>query len=105
MSLQERLRTRGGRPDGFGLGPICDEAAAELDRLQARVAELEVDADYYVWRLQVILPIFQEARDALPAISLASAKLYRVDLSLGDRMDKAGTATRDDFDTARKAKP
>lgn len=34
-ALIERLRTRGGRADGFGLGPICDEAAATIARLDA----------------------------------------------------------------------
>jgi len=29
-----------------------------------------------------------EARDALPAISLTSAKLHKVDLTLGDRIEK-----------------
>lgn len=30
-----------------------------------------------------------EARDALPAISLASARLHRIDLSLADRIEDA----------------
>lgn len=33
--IVERLRTRNGRPDGFGLGPVCDEAADEIERLRA----------------------------------------------------------------------
>ena len=33
--LIERLRTRNGRADGFGLGPVCDEAADELSALRA----------------------------------------------------------------------
>ena len=33
VSLTERLRTRNGRPDGFGLGLLCDEAADEIERL------------------------------------------------------------------------
>jgi hypothetical protein len=35
-----RLRTRNGRPDGFGLGPVCDEAAAEIERLRGIVPEV-----------------------------------------------------------------
>jgi hypothetical protein len=32
--IVERLRTRNGRPDGFGLGLLCDEAAGEIERLR-----------------------------------------------------------------------
>jgi hypothetical protein len=39
--IVERLRTRNGSPTGFGLGPVCDEAADEIVRLRARVLELE----------------------------------------------------------------
>lgn len=39
--IVERLRTRNGSPTGFGLGPVCDEAADEIERLRARVLELE----------------------------------------------------------------
>jgi hypothetical protein len=56
------------------------------------------DAAYYRSRLQEIIPLFEEARDALPAITLVSAKLHNIDLSLGNRMDIAGTKTRADFD-------
>lgn len=41
--LVERLRTRGGRPDGFGLGRICDEAADEIERLTARAEAAEAE--------------------------------------------------------------
>jgi hypothetical protein len=41
-------------------------------------------------RLAAIFPLFQEARDALTAIPLASARLHGVDLSLADRMDHVG---------------
>lgn len=30
--LAERLRTRNGSPSGFGLGPVCDEAASLIER-------------------------------------------------------------------------
>ena len=69
----------------------------------ARLAEAERDAAYLKWRLNTIIPLFQEARDALCAIPLAIAKLRGLDLTLGDRMDKAGTATRADFDAAMSA--
>lgn len=75
--------------------PFC-----EIESLRARLAEAERDAAYLKWRINAIIPLFQEARDALCAIPLASAKLRGLDLTLGDRMDKAGTATRADFDVA-----
>lgn len=45
-------------------------------------------------RLEAMLPLFQEARDALTAIPLASAKVHNIDLSLGDRMDDVGVPSR-----------
>ncbi len=32
--IVDRLRTRNGRPDGFGLGSVCDEAADIIERLR-----------------------------------------------------------------------
>lgn len=63
------------------------EAAAELDALRARVAELEE-------RLDAMIPLFEEARDALPAITLESAKLRGIRLDLADRMDDVGDPER-----------
>lgn len=83
-----------GTPVGYG--------EDEIDRLHVRIAELEKDAAYYKWRLTEIMPLFQDARDALPAISLTAAKLHGLDLSLADRMDMAGTRTREDFDAAMR---
>jgi hypothetical protein len=40
-TIVERLRIRNGRPDGFGLGLLCDEAAKEIERLRGQVAEWE----------------------------------------------------------------
>lgn len=85
-------------------GPM---AAAELDALRARVAELEE-------RLDAMIPLFEEARDALPAITLESAKLRGIRLDLADRMDdvgdperwaarKSASAASADIDAARAA--
>lgn len=38
--IVERLRTRNGRADGFGLGPVCDEAADEIVRLRNEIEQL-----------------------------------------------------------------
>lgn len=75
----------------------------EIERLRESQREAERDAAYLKWRLTAIIPLFQEARDALCAIPLANAKLRGLDLSLGDRMDAAGTATRADFDALMAA--
>jgi hypothetical protein len=56
------------------------------------------DAGYYRWRLQEIIPLFEEARDALTALTVAQCKLRNIDLTLGDRMDRAGTRTRSDYE-------
>lgn len=85
-------------------GPM---AAAELDALRARVAELKE-------RLDAMIPLFEEARDALPAITLESAKLRGILLDLADRMDdvgdperwaarKSASAASADIDAARAA--
>lgn len=47
---------------------------------------MEQSPDYPKMREMIRLLI--ECRDALPAISLSYAKLYRVDLSLADRIEK-----------------
>jgi len=59
---------------------LCEEAAD-------RIAELEA-------RLDAMMPLFEEARDALPAIPLASAKLRGIRLDLADRMDDVGDPDR-----------
>ena len=71
---------------------------AKLAALRAAVDESERERDYLRWRMREIIPLFEEARDALCAISLVAATAYRVDLSLGSRMDAAGTRTREEFD-------
>jgi len=37
--IVNRLRTRNAQDYGFGLGIVCDEAAAEIERLQAKEDE------------------------------------------------------------------
>ena len=48
-TLVERLRTRNGRPDGFGIGPVCDEAADRIAELEAALRDL-----------LVVFPLFDE---------------------------------------------
>jgi len=84
--------------------PTCELVAIKHSHPTSADAErLADDAAYYKWRLSEILPLFQEARDALPAISQTSARLHNLSLTLGDRMDVAGTRTRKEFDALRAA--
>jgi len=47
--LIERLRSRNGNAAGFGIGPVCDEAADALDAKDAEIARLREDAGRYRW--------------------------------------------------------
>lgn len=38
--LAELLRTRNGNPSGFGLGPVCDEAASLIERQAEQIKVL-----------------------------------------------------------------
>ena len=58
---------------------IVKDLLAEIDRL--------AKSDR---RLSDMLPLFQEARDALPAIKLTAAELRGIRLDLADRMDAVG---------------
>lgn len=91
----------------FNIIPTLDAGATEIEALRARVAELEE-------RLDAMMPLFEEARDALPAITLGSAKLRGIRLDLADRMDdvgdperwaarKSASAASADIDAARAA--
>ena len=57
----------------------------------AELRQVKEDADYYKRRLEEIIPLFQEARDALTAITVVQMKLHNISPSLADRMDVAGT--------------
>lgn len=52
--LVERLRTRNGSSSGFGLGPVCDEAAAEIERLTAALKNANDHAEHFerLWYLR-----------------------------------------------------
>ena len=59
------------------------KAAKEIDRL------LAIER-----RFKAMLPLFEEARDALPAIPMHAAKLHGIDPKLADRMDDVGIKER-----------
>ena len=62
---------------------LMPRAVAEIRRLRA--VERRIDA---------MMPLFEEARDALPAITEMAAKLHNVRLDLADRMDAVGIPER-----------
>lgn len=64
-----------------------------LERLGERDREIERLQESHR-RLKAIMPLFQEARDAITAITLESAKLRGIRLDLADRMDQIGEADR-----------
>ena len=45
--------------------------------------------DEYKAKQKELLTLLVKCRDALPVISLTSARLYRISLTLADRIDKA----------------
>jgi hypothetical protein len=72
--------------------------ARDLERELAdainRLSEAVDERDALKRRLAAMFPLFQEARDALTAIPLASAKLHGIRLDLADRMDDVGVPDR-----------
>jgi hypothetical protein len=75
----------------------CHHPRAEK---QGEYETLKKDAERMEYKLKLVMPLFEEARDALCAIPLASAKLHSVRLDLADRMDFAGTITKAEIDEA-----
>jgi hypothetical protein len=79
---------------------LVGEQAADLVKCHWQVAELRK----HERRLKAMLPLFEEARDALTAIPLASAKLHGLRLDLGVRMDDVGVMERwESIDAAKES--
>lgn len=79
-------------------------AIAQHRAAQDGLAESLLPHAYLLAKLAMVMPLFQEARDALPAITEAQRKLHGLSLTLADRMDIAGTFSLDDW-TALPADP
>lgn len=77
-------------PKGTAATLYVLEAREEIERLRAELAAAKADTE----RLAAMLPLFQEARDAITVISLTQARLHGLDLSLADRMDDVGIPER-----------
>ncbi len=61
----------------------------------------QLPPQYMLAKLQMVMPLFQEARDALTAITEAQRKLHGISSTLADRMDEAGTFSLDDWNASR----
>ena len=75
---------------------------AENADLRRKVAELLGHEDerpraYLIRKLQMVMPLLEEARDALPAITEQQRVLRGISATLADRMDEAGTYSVDDW--------
>lgn len=81
----------------------AESAEAERDAMKAR-EESDLPYAYLLAKVAMVIPLLQEARDALPAISEQRRVLYRVAADLGRRMDIAGTYSVDDWRAAMAAK-
>ena len=71
-----------------------DGTSIAVRDLDARLAAAEADAAKLKRRMAALIPLFQEARDAITAIPLAAAKLRGLRLDLADRMDEVGELAR-----------
>jgi hypothetical protein len=79
------------------LETIAQRAEHRANQLESELATALADTQRLrasERRLKAMIPLFEEARDALTAIPLASAKLRGVRLDLADRMDDVGVPSR-----------
>lgn len=94
--------------DSFGVGSTPDDASHSALRsetgldnpahsTQASESAEALPPAYMLAKLQMVMPVMQEARDALTALSVAQCKLYGIALDLADRMDRAGTFSLADW--------
>ena len=76
---------------------------AELERLRSELAGAQLPPAYMLAKLQMVMPLFDEARDALTAITEQQRKLRGISPTLADRMDAAGTYSLDDWEHAQSS--
>ena len=68
--------------------------ARQLERELAQAVREREGLQAAERRLQAMMPLFEEARDALPAITETARKLRGISASLADRMDEVGIDER-----------
>lgn len=83
-------------PEGYALVSIeALKAWGKYDEVstacQYPVQQEEPPREYLLQKLQMVMPLFQEARDALPALSILQVQMRGIKLDLADRMDEVGT--------------
>ena len=88
-----RLEAENARLKGMPFNSEAVRAVVYGERIDALTAALAA-AQENERRLDAMLPLFEEARDAICAIPLASAKLRGIRLDLGDRMDEVGVPAK-----------
>lgn len=71
---------------------------------KAETADVGDPPSYMLAKLRMVMPLFQEARDALTAITETQRKLHGISPTLADRMDDAGTFSLDDWQAGARAK-
>lgn len=64
---------------------------------QAVPEDVGLPPAYMLAKLQMVMPLFQEARDALTALTEVQRKLHHISPTLADRMDEAGTYSLDQW--------
>lgn len=72
---------------GYAITPIDGDSVTVT---KERLAELEDRSR----RIIAMMPVFQEARDAICAITETQRRLHNISHSLADRMDELGDADR-----------
>lgn len=70
----------------------------QIKQLEIQNATLARTNKYLAHKLSLVVPVFQECRDALCALSLAQITLRNISPSLATRADAAGTYSRKDFE-------
>lgn len=95
-------RLRDSQPAGTTGGYLLNDAVDEITALRARIAEQEAASQerphaYMLAKLAMVIPLFEEARDALTAITEQQRVTHGISASLVDRMDVAGTYSVDDW--------
>lgn len=102
------LRAGGSIPVGLGQAVLTgmqarNRIAYEAER-RSRIGKPSesLPPEYMLAKLQLVMPLFQDARDALTAITEQQRKAHGISASLAERMDEAGTFSLDDW-TAAKA--
>ena len=77
--------------------------AHEIDASTPEQTDEARDAAYYRWKLERVIPVMQEARDALCALTVAQIKLHNISPTLANRMDYAGEANAETYMAAMSA--